>query len=108
MVMLSYKSHAMALVGTAGSSAPYYRDPRTTSSRSVDVACSNSDGMIRSDPVKKLLGRLEEGLYMILGALRNYSIAYEALGGMRDQIEIAARNVGNMEFEKTQVEGLGL
>ncbi len=30
----------------------------------------------------KLLEQLSEALQMVLGALKNYSIAYEALGGM--------------------------
>lgn len=37
----------------------------------------------KESPAQKLLGQLSEGLQMILGALKNYSVAYEALGGMR-------------------------
>lgn len=35
-----------------------------------------------SAPAVKLLGQLGEGLRMILAAVKNYSVAYEALGGM--------------------------
>lgn len=37
----------------------------------------------------QLLGRCEEGLRRVLQALDNYAIAFEALGGMRDQIQAA-------------------
>ena len=37
----------------------------------------------KENQAQKLLGQLSEGLQMILAALKNYSIAYEALGGMR-------------------------
>ncbi|KAI4723137.1 hypothetical protein E4T48_00383 [Aureobasidium sp. EXF-10727] len=37
----------------------------------------------------QLLARCEEGLRRVLQALDNYSIAFEALGGMRDQIQAA-------------------
>jgi len=81
MVMLSYKSRAMGFVGGVGGSS--------------NISSFREDGYAElSGPVKKLLERLEGGLGMILGALKNYSIAYEALGGMRDQIEVAARSVG--------------
>jgi hypothetical protein len=33
----------------------------------------------------RLLGQLGEGLGMVLEALRNYSLAYEALGGQRGE-----------------------
>ncbi|KAH8602004.1 hypothetical protein B0O99DRAFT_680155 [Bisporella sp. PMI_857] len=44
----------------------------------------------------RLLGQLGEGLGMVLEALRNYSLAYEALGGQRDQIQSAADSVNIM------------
>lgn len=37
----------------------------------------------------QLLQRCDEGLRSILSALDNYSIAFEALGGMRDQVQAA-------------------
>ncbi|KAG0646570.1 Xylanolytic transcriptional activator xlnR [Hyphodiscus hymeniophilus] len=86
MVMLAYKSHAMALVNSASGPAAHKGDCRTSTSMSGEK------------PVKKLIERLEEGLDMILEALRNYCVAYEALHGMRDQIEVAARGVGSMGF----------
>lgn len=57
MIMLCYKTRAMGFVGA------------------VD------DG--RESPASKLLSQLQDGLGLILDALRNYSLAYEALGGMR-------------------------
>ena len=44
----------------------------------------------------RLLGQLSEGLGMILDALKNYSIAYEALGGQRDQIQAAVMAVDGL------------
>jgi hypothetical protein len=37
----------------------------------------------------QLLERCEEGLRSVLQALDNYSIAFEALGGMKDQVQVA-------------------
>lgn len=54
--MLSFKTKAMGFAGTLG------------------------DG--REEPAMKLLAQLSDGLQMILAAVKNYSIAYEALGGM--------------------------
>lgn len=56
MIMLCYKTRAMGFRGLAEGQA---------------------------SPADRLLGQLQEGLGMVLGALKNYSIAYEALGGMR-------------------------
>jgi hypothetical protein len=105
MVMLSYKSHAMALVDNSGGPTSLLGDTRKTSNIGGPSYSKNSDGAVRARPVKKLLEKLEEGLDMILGALRNYAVAYEALCGMRDQIEIAARSVGSMELENSMSEG---
>ncbi|KAH8650537.1 hypothetical protein BGZ60DRAFT_192792 [Tricladium varicosporioides] len=59
MIMLCYKTRAMGFRGL---------------------------GEGQTSPADRLLGQLQEGLGMVLGALKNYSIAYEALGGMRDRI----------------------
>lgn len=72
MMVLSYKSRSMGFVGTDGSG---FGDSSA------------------NDPVRKLLGRLEEGLGMILDALENYAISYEAMGGMRDQIQVAVQSI---------------
>lgn len=61
MIMLSYKTRAMGFIG--------FLDDGTES------------------PAKKLLGQLGDGLQMVLDALRNYSLAYEALGGQRGEFE---------------------
>jgi len=37
--------------------------------------------------------QLHEKLEWVLDALRNYSIAYEAIGGMRDQVSMALDSV---------------
>ena len=36
--------------------------------------------------VKKILKQLEDGLRIILNAIQNYSVAYEALRGMRGRL----------------------
>lgn len=94
MVMLSYKSHAMVLGGTSSGPAPYFGEFGKANSNG-----GNGDGAVLTAPVKKLLTKLEQGLDMILWALRNYAVAYEALGGMRDQVEIAVRNLGSIESQ---------
>ncbi|KAH0041568.1 hypothetical protein KCU80_g3608, partial [Aureobasidium melanogenum] len=52
------------------------------------LAQQNTDAEAQSKAAQ-LLGRCEEGLRRVLQALDNYSIAFEALGGMRDQIQAA-------------------
>ena len=69
MIMLSYKTRAMVFGGGDG------------------------EGNVGA---KRLLGQLSDGLQLVLDALRNYSIANEALGGQRDQIQIAAEAVNGM------------
>jgi hypothetical protein len=67
MVMLGYKAKAKELVdGVPGD--------RTESA------------------VKRMLAQLQGGLTMILDALQNYTIAYEALAGMRGKLEIDAHD----------------
>jgi len=68
MIMLSYKTRAMGFMGAVGDST-----------------------------AKKLLAQLGEGLQLVLDALKNYSMAYEALGGQRDQIQLASNAVNNMQ-----------
>lgn len=45
--------------------------------------------------VKKILKQLEDGLGIILDAIQNYSIAYEALVGMRGRLVEKFILVGN-------------
>lgn len=40
-------------------------------------------GVLEDSPAKRLLGQLGDGLQLVLDALKNYSRAYEALGGQR-------------------------
>jgi hypothetical protein len=80
MIMLSYKTRAMGFGDGNGNGA-----------------------------AGRLLGQLHEGLQLVLDALRNYSLAYEALGGQRDQIQAAADSVNNMTISKgTFDEGVGM
>lgn len=58
MIMLSYKTKAMGFIG----------------------AVSNEG---KDSPSARLLAQLQDGLQLVLDALKNYSMAYEALGGMR-------------------------
>lgn len=55
-----------------------------------EVASMTADG-VGGGPavVGNLLSRLQQGLMSILGTLENYATAFEALGGMRDQIRNA-------------------
>ena len=57
MIMLSYKTRAMGFGGVVDS--------------------------VRGNPALKLLAQVHDGVQMVLDALRNYSLAYEALGGQR-------------------------
>lgn len=59
LIMLSYKTKAMGFVGS----------------------------MEGQSPSMKLLEQLHDGLQLIVGALKRYSIAYEALGGMKGRSE---------------------
>lgn len=70
MIMLSYKTRAMGFIGML------------------------DDGT--ESPAKKLLGQLGDGLQMVLDALKNYSVAYEALGGQRGESESSVGVVENM------------
>jgi len=68
MIMLSYKTRAMGFVGEG-----------------------------REGAAGRLLAQLGDGLQLVLDALKNYSMAYEALGGQRDQIQLAADSVNIMQ-----------
>jgi len=80
--MLSYKTKAMGFAG------PLNNTPNNNGN------AGNAGDAGKENQAQKLLGQLSEGLQMILAALKNYSVAYEALGGMRDQIDVAAQSVG--------------
>jgi hypothetical protein len=69
MIMLSYKTRAMGFAGL--------------------------EGIGGDEHVERLLGQLLEGLELVLNALRNYGIAYEALGGMRGRLIYKVRNSTN-------------
>ncbi|KAJ5677995.1 uncharacterized protein N7477_003628 [Penicillium maclennaniae] len=47
----------------------------------------DSENEIASDSTDRLVEELRQGLQRIIGALSNYSIAFEALDGMRDEIQ---------------------
>ncbi|MCJ1301783.1 hypothetical protein MMC08_004584 [Hypocenomyce scalaris] len=51
------------------------------------INCNDFTDKQNDSLVSNLLGQLRHGLQMVLGALKNYSVAFEALDGMRDQIE---------------------
>ncbi|KAJ5042448.1 uncharacterized protein L3040_004996 [Drepanopeziza brunnea f. sp. 'multigermtubi'] len=112
LIMLSYKTKAMDFASSVSSSPssfpPSYHHPTNTNTNTHTYTHTNAnfanpnpstglargDGKEPSSSAQRMLAQLGEGLQMILAALRNYSIAYEALGGMRDQIDIAATSVG--------------
>ncbi|KAH7411392.1 C6 zinc finger domain-containing protein [Cadophora sp. MPI-SDFR-AT-0126] len=93
LIMLSYKTKAMGFAGPLHNTNP---TPNTNASpnHSHNGVSGNGGDAGKENQAQKLLGQLSEGLQMILAALRNYSIAYEALGGMRDQIDVSAQSVG--------------
>ena len=68
MIMLCYKTRAMGFIGAA-----------------------STEG--KDSPSARLLVQLHEGLQMVLDALRNYSMAYEALGGMRGTFSAIASSM---------------
>ncbi|THZ89867.1 hypothetical protein D6C88_04497, partial [Aureobasidium pullulans] len=53
------------------------------------VLCHQQEQEDGREKAEQLLDRCEAGLRAILEALGNYSVAFEALGGMRDQIQAA-------------------
>ncbi|TIA36740.1 hypothetical protein D6C78_05216 [Aureobasidium pullulans] len=53
------------------------------------VLCHQQEQADGREKAEQLLDRCEAGLRAILEALGNYSVAFEALGGMRDQIQAA-------------------
>ena len=61
MIMLCYRTKAMNVMGAV-----------------------STEG--KDSPAARLLAQLHEGLQMVLDALRNYSMAYEALSGMRGML----------------------
>lgn len=65
LVMLGYKAKDKGVKGTIGTGTEEDRE---------DFA------------VQRLLRQLEDGLEMILSAMQNYTIAYEALGGMKGKL----------------------
>jgi len=71
LIMLSYKTKAMGFAG------PLNNTPNNNGN------AGNAGDAGKENQAQKLLGQLSEGLQMILAALKNYSVAYEALGGMR-------------------------
>jgi hypothetical protein len=97
MVMLSNRTRAMQLSPV---SIPSQVMPGPNSLSGT----GDGDAMDLTGPLQNIMSKLEEGLGMVLGALRNYAIAYEALGGMRDQIEVAVESVGSMGEEMLHIE----
>lgn len=61
---------------------------KTKELRSVGAAAIDEQ---RSLAQMKMLAQLYSGLQLVLEALRNYSIAYEALGGMRGMLHKCVR-----------------
>ncbi|KAH9213605.1 hypothetical protein DL95DRAFT_390395 [Leptodontidium sp. 2 PMI_412] len=92
LIMLSYKTKAMGFAGPLNNNAT--NTPNNNNGTGTNNGGNSGIDAGKENQAQKLLGQLSEGLQMILGALRNYSFAYEALGGMRDQIDIAAQSVG--------------
>lgn len=48
-------------------------------------SCNGSNGGGNATQPAKLLAQCEQGLYSILGTLENYSVAFEAIAGMRGE-----------------------
>ncbi|KAJ5587356.1 uncharacterized protein N7459_003121 [Penicillium hispanicum] len=47
----------------------------------------DSENELAGDPTNQLIEELRQGLQRIIGAVSNYSLAFEALDGMRDEIQ---------------------
>lgn len=47
------------------------------------------------DAATRLLAQLSDGLQLVLDALKNYSIAYEALGGQRSTLNSSSSPCGS-------------
>lgn len=72
LIMLSYKTKAMGFASNLNGGGLTM----------VNGVLNGDGGNGKGESAMKLLGQLSEGLQMILGAIKNYSVAYEALGGM--------------------------
>lgn len=81
MIMLSYKTKAMGFLGGKNGSNCAIGNGSVNGVGNGHGRGSMNGGM--GDAQGKMMAQLHEGLLTILGALRNYSIAYEAMGGMR-------------------------
>lgn len=81
LIMLSYKTKAMGFAGPLNNNAT--NTPNNNNGTGTNNGGNSGIDAGKENQAQKLLGQLSEGLQMILGALRNYSFAYEALGGMR-------------------------
>ncbi|POS73014.1 hypothetical protein DHEL01_v208588 [Diaporthe helianthi] len=87
--MYPYGAEVASIAGGAGSGAV----PNSNNGHSGGVLDTNGNGNGAGAPrplvVNSLLVRLQQGLSSIYATLSNYSTAFEALGGMRDQIRSA-------------------
>lgn len=73
MLMLCYKAHAIPLPPTV---------PETGNSFAFPTPAESGIELL----VRSYVDQLTQGLRLVLGALENYSTAFEAVDGMRDQI----------------------
>ncbi|CAG8949070.1 hypothetical protein HYFRA_00002199 [Hymenoscyphus fraxineus] len=92
MIMLCFKARAMGFV-------PEGPGCGDTGREGMGSACAGGNGA-----AGRLLVQLEEGIGLVLEALGNYGRAYEGLGGMRDQIQVAAESVKGITVSKEIVE----
>lgn len=90
MLMLCYKAHAIPLP-----------NPISESSFEFSAAGSGIELLMRS-----YVDQLTQGLKLVLGALENYSTAFEAIDGMRDQIG-EALVAAAASFEGGSLDGSG-
>ncbi|CAG8981037.1 hypothetical protein HYALB_00008191 [Hymenoscyphus albidus] len=87
MIMLCFKTQAMGFVPEGGCG--------DAGREGMGSACAGGNGA-----VGRLLAQLEEGIGLVLEALGNYGRAYEGLGGMRNQIQVAAESVKGITVSK--------
>ncbi|KKY31140.1 putative c6 zinc finger domain-containing protein [Diaporthe ampelina] len=92
--MYPYSAEVASIAGGAGGGAvPNSNNGHNGSGGVIDGGGNGGNGNGTGAPrplvVNSLLVRLQQGLTSIYATLSNYSTAFEALGGMRDQIRIA-------------------
>ncbi|CAL3962902.1 unnamed protein product [Diplocarpon coronariae] len=92
-IPLAYPPRMIPIFACCAMQSSYVLIMLSYKTRAMGFATTNGDVGGKDSAAQRMLGQLGESLKMVTEALKNYSIAYEALGGMSDQIDIALRSV---------------